>query len=121
MIWAPLASAASPLWALTNTVARLAMSGSARRLPAPVISVGNVVAGGVGKTELAALIAARLVSRGHRVVVACRGYGSKWEHSGGIARDAETGLSLGFPDEALVILKKAPGAAVAVGADRKAV
>lgn len=118
MIFDPIISSVSPIWALTNAVARTVFYPNAKKLPCPVISVGNIVAGGVGKTELAAAIAARLVHKNLRVVVASRGYGSKWEGFGACARDSETALSLGFPDESIVILKKAPGALVAVGANR---
>lgn len=114
----PVLSSMSPLWAVTNRLARLVLSPRAKRLPKPVISIGNIVAGGVGKTELAAAIALKLVKEGRRVVVASRGYGSRWETTGAVAFDAETAHSLRFPDEAIVILKKAPGVAVAVGADR---
>lgn len=119
--FAPLLSGVSPLWALTNTVARFFLKSSAKRLPCKVISVGNIVAGGVGKTEIAGVIAARLIARGKRVVVASRGYGSKWQSEGAIALDLENARSLAFPDEALLLLQKVPGLAVAVGAKRHAV
>ena len=114
----PVLSSMSPFWAVTNSIARAVLAPRARRLPRPVISIGNIVAGGVGKTELACTLAARLTAQGKRVVVASRGYGSKWERTGAIASDVEAALSLQFPDEAIVVLKKAHGCAVAVGADR---
>lgn len=117
----PVFSAMSPLWAITNSVARLVLSRNAKKLSCPVISVGNIVAGGVGKTEVTATIALALVKQGKRVVVASRGYGSRWERSGGVASDFATAVSLRFPDESLVTLKKVPGVSVAVGADRAAV
>ncbi|MBI3544187.1 MAG: tetraacyldisaccharide 4'-kinase [Deltaproteobacteria bacterium] len=114
----PVFSAMSPLWAITNSVARVLLRPGAKRLPCPVVSVGNIVAGGVGKTELVAALAARLVKQGRRVTVASRGYGSRWEREGAVAFDVETAVSHRFPDEAIVLLKKAPGVAVCVGADR---
>lgn len=45
------------------------------RLSVPVISVGNLSSGGTGKTPMVALLAERLLARGHRVAVLSRGYG----------------------------------------------
>ncbi len=44
------------------------------RLPVPVISVGNLIAGGTGKTPVTRLIAERLRARGCSVAVLSRGY-----------------------------------------------
>ncbi len=41
----------------------------------PVISVGNLVVGGTGKTPLVVYLARLLVKDGHRVVIVSRGYG----------------------------------------------
>lgn len=46
-----------------------------RRLPKPVISVGNLAAGGAGKTPAVIAIGRFLLSRGLRVAVLTRGYG----------------------------------------------
>lgn len=46
-----------------------------RRLSCAVVSVGGLTAGGSGKTPLAAFVARALRERGHRVVIASRGYG----------------------------------------------
>lgn len=117
----PVLSTLSPFWAATNALARPFLSSRAHKLSKPVISVGNIVAGGVGKTEMAAAIARHLIEKRKRVVIASRGYGSSWERKGGIALDAATAVSHRFPDESIVVLKRAPGAMVAVGADRYAV
>ncbi|HEV2418912.1 MAG TPA: tetraacyldisaccharide 4'-kinase [Terriglobia bacterium] len=47
----------------------------AARLSRPVISVGNLTAGGTGKTPLVALIARMLLHRGLKPVILTRGYG----------------------------------------------
>jgi tetraacyldisaccharide 4'-kinase len=52
-----------------------------RRLPIPVISVGNITIGGTGKTPAVILIAGILRSRGKRPVILSRGYGRKDESS----------------------------------------
>jgi tetraacyldisaccharide 4'-kinase len=45
-----------------------------RRLPVPVISVGNLTVGGTGKTPLVALLCSRCRAQGRRVAVLSRGY-----------------------------------------------
>lgn len=47
-----------------------------RRIRCPVISVGNIVAGGTGKTPLAQLIAGELTAKGKKVAILSRGYGA---------------------------------------------
>lgn len=46
------------------------------RLPRPVVSVGNLVVGGTGKTPLVALLARGLRARGLSAAVLSRGYGA---------------------------------------------
>ena len=48
---------------------------ASRRLPRPVVSVGNLAAGGGGKTPLTMWLAERLMASGVRVAVLTRGYG----------------------------------------------
>ena len=48
-----------------------------KRLPCPVLSVGNLVAGGTGKTPLTAFLAQRLQAAGCRVAILSRGYGGR--------------------------------------------
>ncbi|MBI4567954.1 MAG: tetraacyldisaccharide 4'-kinase [Planctomycetes bacterium] len=50
----------------------------AHRVPAPVIGVGNITTGGVGKTPLVAEVAARIGMRGLRPAIVARGYGRRW-------------------------------------------
>jgi tetraacyldisaccharide 4'-kinase len=77
-----LAWAARPLaWcygagvALRN--ARFDRGAGVRTLPVPVVSIGNLVAGGTGKTPCVAWTVSALTSRGHRPLIAMRGYGAR--------------------------------------------
>ena len=47
------------------------------RTSIPVISVGNLTAGGTGKTPLVIYLAKELIARGERVAVLARGFGAK--------------------------------------------
>jgi len=47
---------------------------AARRVPARVLSVGNLTVGGTGKTPAALWLAERLAARGRRVGIVARGY-----------------------------------------------
>jgi lauroyl/myristoyl acyltransferase/tetraacyldisaccharide-1-P 4'-kinase len=86
-----------------------------RKLPAPVISVGNIGIGGGGKTPAVIAIARELSDHGLRVGVLTRGYGRAGE--GGVVDSADTAR---FGDEPVLIKKKAPNAAVIVGVKRHA-
>ncbi len=46
-----------------------------KKLPAPVISIGNLTTGGTGKTPLAIAIASALEAKGSRPAILTRGYG----------------------------------------------
>ncbi|GIV53806.1 MAG: tetraacyldisaccharide 4'-kinase [Candidatus Kapaibacterium sp.] len=50
---------------------------SVRRLPIPVVSVGNITTGGTGKTPMVIALAQMLATSGVRVAVVSRGYGRK--------------------------------------------
>jgi tetraacyldisaccharide 4'-kinase len=85
----------------------------ARRLPRPVISVGNIAAGGAGKTPAVIALARFLTGRGHRVCVLTRGHGRSGE--GG---RVETLDAARFGDEPVLIKKSVPEVDVIVGENR---
>ena len=92
-----------------------------RRLEHPVISVGNLVAGGSGKTPTVIAIARLLLARGERPAILTRGYGRR-EHTDGVlvvsdgARVLEPVTRSG--DEPQLIARALPGVPVLVAADR---
>jgi len=49
------------------------------RLPVPIVVVGNITAGGTGKTPLAIWLCRWLLDRGHRPGIVTRGYGGSGE------------------------------------------
>lgn len=84
------------------------------KLNATVIVVGNVVAGGGGKTPLTMAIVKRLTQQGHQVGVVSRGYGRTQDHVQ-LVNAQSTADQVG--DEPLLIFKKCQ-VPVAVGAHR---
>ena len=58
-----------------------------RALPCRVISIGNITAGGTGKTPMTIYLAQQLQQLGTRVVVISRGYKGGAEKGGGIVSD----------------------------------
>ena len=87
----------------------------ARRLPRAVVSIGNIAAGGAGKTPAVIALANALTRRGIRVAVLTRGYGRRDESITGVidVPDAER-----FGDEPSLIKMKADKADVIVGGNR---
>ena len=88
----------------------------AHRLQGPVISVGNLSAGGSGKTPFVMLLGELLKTRGVKFDVLSRGYGRK---SHGVRLVDPAGLPQAFGDEPLLIARKLQ-VPVIVGEDRYA-
>jgi tetraacyldisaccharide 4'-kinase len=85
-----------------------------RRLPGGVVSVGNLSAGGSGKTPFVLLLGELLTARGIRFDVLSRGYGRE---SKGVRLVDPAGLPQEFGDEPLLIARKLQ-MPVVVGEDR---
>jgi len=90
-----------------------------RRLPAPVVSVGNLTVGGTGKTPLTACLARLFQEAGKKVAILSRGYGGR--------RTGATCLSDGerlhhkppeVGEEPYELARSLPGVAVFTGASR---
>ena len=84
------------------------------RLPAPVISVGSVSAGGAGKTPFVAMLAGILRRRGYAVSILTRGYGRTSE----LIERVEPYDDPGWHGDEPVLLAQRSGAPVFAGADR---
>jgi len=89
-------------------------------LPRPVISVGNLTAGGTGKTPVVAWLAAYLQAKGKRVAVLSRGYGGSARGAIRIVSDGETVFLSPEEggDEPVLLARTVPGLMVVIGADR---
>lgn len=73
-----LAALLAPLgWVYSETVAYRARHSQPYRARAKVVCVGNLTAGGTGKTPIAMEIARRLIARGIRTAFLTRGYGGR--------------------------------------------
>jgi tetraacyldisaccharide 4'-kinase len=93
---------------------------SARPIPRPVISVGNITVGGTGKTPVAARLANLLLERGRRVAVLLRGYKGRPIQFDDEQREAAVGRWRKESDEAMVLRRRCPRAMVMVDPDRSA-
>ena len=114
----------SAIWSSLNLVVRfLTKMGwiRAEKLPVRVISVGNIEAGGTGKTPLVAKIANEAHEKGLKVCILTRGYRGRWERVGGILFPGEP-PELSDPtqcgDEAALLHELCPHAIIGVGRNR---
>jgi tetraacyldisaccharide 4'-kinase len=92
-----------------------------RRLARPVISVGNLTAGGSGKTPVVAALARWLVAAGERPSILSRGYARKRTPEGIVVvsnREAVLEPVARSGDEPQMLARSLPGVPVLVGADR---
>jgi tetraacyldisaccharide 4'-kinase len=93
------------------------------RFPGHVVSVGNLVVGGTGKTPLAAWIATGLHRRGRKTAIANRGYGRRGSEAVIVVSDGRYVRSRAevAGDEAMLLAAHAPGVPVLVGRERSLV
>lgn len=90
------------------------------KLPAKVISLGNITVGGTGKTPMACLLARYLQQKGFRTALLNRGYRSEKEDKAAIMSDGEHILLTAAVggDEACLMARSLPGIPVLVGRKR---
>ena len=84
------------------------------RFPVAVIVVGNVVAGGAGKTPLVIALATHLLVQGHHVGVVSRGHG----RSGGDTLEVSTDTPVEMSGDEPALIKRAQAAPVFVASKR---
>ena len=91
------------------------------RLPRPVISVGNLVAGGSGKTPVVAAVAAALTRLGHRPAILSRGYGRSSRSTSVVIVTDGTGPLVSVEesgDEPLMLARETTGVPIVVADNR---
>lgn len=103
----------SPLSAIYGLAARARLTQRGKKAEIPVICIGNLVAGGAGKTPTALFVAQWLLRSGRRPVFVSRGYGGRLK--GPIHVDSARHTSSDCGDEPLLLAKIAP---VIVSRDR---
>ncbi|MCB5246904.1 MAG: tetraacyldisaccharide 4'-kinase [Candidatus Cloacimonetes bacterium] len=121
----PLSDLLSPLGQLNAFLQiqrRKRLSPKAWHPPCPVISIGNIVSGGSGKTPFTIYLAGLLGASGCKVAISHRGYKGRLENTPTLISDRERILfgATDAGDEALLIAKRLPGIPVAVGKQRVA-
>lgn len=91
-----------------------------RRLPCKVISVGNLAAGGTGKTPFTIYLCGLLKDKGFKPAVVTRGYKGASEGSTRIVSDGHNILMTPFDagDEAVLLSRSLPGVPVVMGSNR---
>jgi tetraacyldisaccharide 4'-kinase len=114
-----------PLWLLTPFAwlyrliseqrRRAAWQAMAAPIPVPVVVVGNITAGGTGKSPLTAMLAQLLEDEGWRPVILTRGYGGK---SGHYPLQIQSGTSVAEAGDEPVMLSRQAGCPVVVDPDR---
>jgi tetraacyldisaccharide 4'-kinase len=102
-----LAYALSPFGALYDLGGRVRFAAAKPyRSPMKVICVGNLTAGGVGKTPIAIALAERLTARGIRCAFLSRGYGAPIKDP--LLADPTGHVSADVGDEPLLLARHAP-------------
>ena len=120
----PTSRPAQPGWAVLWALSRLWSYGSARdrrnklarirKLPVPVISVGNITAGGTGKTPMSIALLKALASENPGILTRGHGRSAPGVVTVGTNQKASTSLIGDEPQ----LIQRATGAPMAIGADR---
>ena len=87
------------------------------RMPVPIVVVGGIMVGGVGKTPIVAQLVQDLKKAGFNPAIVARGYGSDADHHHQVVRVTSESLASEVGDEAVLLAQKT-GVPVWVGAHR---
>lgn len=90
-----------------------------RRVPVPVISIGNLTAGGTGKTPVTAFVAQLLTTAGKKVGIVSRGYGRLSKGTVWVCREGVLLVSSDEGgDEPVELAMRIPRVSIVVGESR---
>lgn len=120
LLW-PVSQVYRSVWTLRQTGYRIGLL-KATRLPVPVVVVGNVIAGGAGKTPVVIALVEHLAARGIVAGVVSRGYGRKLppgDDDGGL--EVQPQADPGAVGDEPLLIRRRTGAPVFVGRKRTAV
>lgn len=112
LLW-PLSLLYAALFGLRRWLYRMGWR-TTERVPLPVIVVGNVVAGGAGKTPVVMAVVQHLQARGLQVGVVSRGYGRRT----GDCREVLAGSNAADVGDEPLLIRRATGAPVFVARRR---
>lgn len=104
----PLARLLSPLGAIYGALATSRMTRRGEEVGIPVLCIGNVVAGGAGKTPTAIACAGRLKARGETPMFVSRGYGGRLSGKTPLRIDPARHTAADVGDEPLLLARTAP-------------
>ena len=105
------------LWQAGSFWKRRRQLAHARRLPVPVVCVGNITTGGAGKTPAVLWLTGQMRDRGHAPAILTRGYRRVSREPVAIAAPGESLPRLITGDEPQIFLRRAD-APVGIGANR---
>jgi tetraacyldisaccharide 4'-kinase len=111
----------SLIYSTIQTQRRKRGSANSFRFDKPIISIGNVVSGGSGKTPLTLYIAEYYLSIGLKPAISHRGYKGQYEANPTLISDRDRILPLAIDagDEAYLLASNLEGVPVVVGKNRK--
>jgi len=108
--WTQRGALARLLWPLSlpygalTALRRAAHAGRAEKLPVPVVVIGNVIAGGAGKTPVTLAVAEHLKARGWQPGIVSRGWGRAADDCREVTPDADPRTA---GDEPLLLRRRA--------------